>query len=376
MDTHIQTSTPQGSPILAYGEARGPRMGRRTRLVLIGLTMIVLIVGIPVVFLTSSLPFPERLSVLAAVRGGTALPEGFPRVWRETAAKSRLPLLLGLAWSNDRWEPFVVAFRFGARAGAHVVSKGVFIVQSDQPLTLASRARPFEIFRKMMPLTRYGVFVTFFAYLPSDESPIAISGPIEGNVWRTSVRLDPHETRELPAGDVAVDVSSLPEAWPFIRGALSDTGLQLNEDERPSVFSWTQATSALPLVVLRYDAPLSTSTLLSVAAATGKYDVARIQLPDGTLAEDLRLPIQLFASTSTNEWGVVTGTTIRMDRTSIAIQGEVPLPSPTGACDAGRTVMRLSRRAIAPILQRLSLPLEPRADVTIGEKDGNMRICW
>jgi hypothetical protein len=180
--------------------------------------------------------------------------------------------------------------------------------------------------------------------------------------------------REILDGDISVDISALPETWPFLQNILNEMGLHL--DQVPETFTWTNTSSSFPFVTVDFgEASPSTSTVLAFASIAGLYDIERIQLTDGSYVEGLLRPNSLFSSSSTYSWSVSTNTTVQINTHSATIEQKSTHLPQTHLC-SGRPIARLNETALRLIADRLRINYTDLTNLEFLIEGGFIKICW
>ena len=373
MEPQIYSNLPGSSPLLAYGEARGPNMRPKLLAILAGSLVVgALVVGIAL-FLRMPVAFPTDAPLIMVVHGGIALPESFPTMWRDAAKQSSQPVLVGLARTENGFQPFALLPRWSNMPSANNVVEGATKIVSDVPLPLMRDLRMRDLSSLFFKLFRHPAYVQVSAN--GNIHDRTMSGSLDGKTWRTETKLAVTSPRVLPDGDISLDLASLPDAWPAINDALARSGFLLDAKEMPGALGWTMTTGSSPILTLQYDDGLSTSTLLAVAAATGIYDEHPSILADGTYVAELRLPftaIQALETATSSD-----STPLRLEGTTLYIGNKDETAHIEPICLAGRAIMRFSERALQnmtfafPFLESFQVQ-----DVEIVENDGKLVVCW
>lgn len=372
MDATIQTNTPQGSPILAYGEVCPPKFGSPRHWFGIVLACIVVLCSFFVAALFFSVPFPGQAVVLIGLHGKSSLTDPLPRIWQHTAETTSVPFVAGIVKQHGEWIPFTVTFRGFGNAGAWLQSAGPFVVRAETPITLEPTAIK-DILSPIMKLGRHSATLL----INGDNIDPAFSGTLRGTVDGTILTTDKGVATpsniSLGNGDVVANLNALPESWQFIRESLMDVGVAL--DEMPSSIAWTETTVTLPELDLVYDTGPSTGTILSLATLAGQFDTERIQLPDGTVAEDLRLPAHALTGTSTLRWDVSSSTSIWINGPEAHIQTGAIRPQTSRICP-GTLLAQFSQHAIENVAERLNIPNDGLRTLQLVALDDRLVICW
>jgi len=381
MDTEIQTSTPPGSPLLAYGESRRSRIPGRLIIFCVASVVVFGLLAALIGAFVFTVELPKNTVLLAAFHGQSQLPDPLPRIWQHTAETSKLPFIAGIAQTDTGWTPFTITLRGFANAGGWTHGASLFALHADTPIETKSTHRAYEIGPPIIQLWKHEVYVI----LSTSASPLSqnsadlIRGSIDQNIWKTSARITSHATDELVAGDLSIDLTAFPESWPLSRDALKDTGIDI--DQMPETLSWTAASGTLPTLVMTYGpASPSTSTILGLAAATGQFDTAQVQLPDKTMAEDLRLPRSLLSSTTSAPWEIrptaATSTPHMLIEPHLASIVFGTATQPLLSLCSGRIIGFLNSSAIQTIAQRLGILFESDRSIELMEDEGHLSICW
>lgn len=374
-DAEIHPELPLGSPILAYGTSRPPRV--RRMLLAIAAGIFVVLAGAIAWLWTAKTRMPDRVVSIAAVRAGTQLPDGFPLAWKD-ATRDGASSLLGFVLTEHGLEPF--ALTLGSPSGAAPVSamkNGRFTVLSEQPIAVwrdAPLTEPLALLLK-----------TLFhpAYLRVDPSAFGvdenhlIEGPIDahGN-WNTNTKISGASPQELPSGNIAIDASAFPEAWPIILRELRDRNFDFEPDASPVAIGWSVSSGTTPLIDLRFAHDVSSSTILSFASAAGLHDVASFKLLDDTVVDELRLPENRLASTSSDALRTGEGSHLEISGTRLSVVPDAPAPTPASPCSEGRPLLRVSREAIDAALFTSGVPLvHPFQNIEAVELNGKLQIC-
>lgn len=373
MEPEIYSNLPGSSPLLAYGEARGPNLGPKLLAILAGSLVVgAFLVGI-VLFLRLPVPFPKDAPLVMAVHGGIELPDNLPTLWRDAVKQSSQPVLVGLARTENGFQPFALLPRWSNMPSSNSVVEGVTKIVSDVPLNLSHDLRARDLSSFLLKLFRHPAYAQISA--TGNIHDRTMSGSLDGKTWRTETMVTGSSPRALPDGDISVDLASLPDAWPAINDALARSGFLLDTKEMPSALGWTMTTGSTPILALQYDDGLSTSTLLAIAAATGVYDEHPSILPDGTYIAELRLP---FTAIQALETATSSGLTpLRLEGTTLYIGDRKETAHIEPICQEGRPIMRFSE----PAMQNMAFAFAflesfQVQDVEMVESGGKLVVCW
>jgi len=318
---------------------------------------------------------PASTILTVALHGNKPLQDPIPRIWQNTADTSWAPFIAGIAKTNTGWQAYTITLRGMGNAGTWTHGSGPFVIHANAPLKLVKR-RITRIASLIARLKSHEAVATLDGSAIDPSFNGTISGTIDGNIWTTDATIPKGSSKKLPKGDLAIDFVSLPGSWPFIQNALKDQGINLIQ--MPKMLGWSPSTGTLPTLTLDFgiSAP-STSTILSLAAAAGRFDTSRLFLPDGTIAEDLRLPLHLLTSTSSMTWTAETGTIVHVGPHAASIDTSTTFPNspPLEDCP-GKGIARLSMRALQTIANHLGDPLNGLASLELIRKNGILEICW
>ncbi|GEM_PF-4993043 len=372
---NIRADLPAASPLLAYGETRQivPAIAWWALLCL-GIT---LILSSGVFLALWRIDVPEHLVAIAILRGDTKLPDAFPRVWRNTLQGSRWPVFFGLTRESERITPFAFACRpFSCR-----------------PTRLKPPVRPTPTKPTARLISWWSRLVFNRAYLQLDTQALTsdptvsniISGPIDDQgQWKTDFRLPTGDLSQLPVGTIAINLDTLPEAWPRLSAALQLRGFKLDLQDTPTAFGWTFSSSTHPNLELVFAHGYTSSTVLSFAAAAGLVETAAYHLPDATVVEELRLPMQTLASHPASikirEFKLADGERLEVKKNRLVLYDEVRARPVKHAmhdsCQSGRPIARFISPAIERLAELLGFPTStPWNTLQINEVGGRMWVC-
>lgn len=372
MEANIQTNTPQGSPILAYGEVCPPTFGSPRHWFGILLACIVALCGLFVATLFFKIPFPEQVVALVVLHGKSPLSDPLPRIWQNTSETTSFPFIAGIVKQNGEWKSFTITFRGFGNAGAWTKDAGPFVLRSDSPLVLEQTTIQ-NILAPILKLGRHSAVLQ----INGDQIHPTFSGTLRGTIDGTTLTTDHNihspSSSPLRDGDIVANLNALPTSWPFIKESLASSGIPL--DEMPSSIAWTKTTSSLPELDLFYDAGPSTGTILSLAVVAGQFDEMRIQLPDGSVAEELQLPTHVLTGTSSLRWDTSTGASIWIEGNAAHIQTGALRPHIPVTCP-GRLLAQFSRQALQDMAERLNFPKESMRELQLVDQDGQLVVCW
>ena len=333
------------NPIFAFGLTPPISFRRKLLLLLASLASVSVIAFILIGKTTVSVP--ERVVLIAAIRGGTPLPNGLPRTWMSVKEHKKFPSLVGLALQDKRLVPF--AF--------HPGQQGLLTFESEIPISRPSR----------MPLAQIlwllGHTIVAHGYLQLDGShfderlAFHLAGPIDrSGTWRTDARLSPAPSQALPSHEVAINLDALPDAWPLIQSVTREEGFLLDESERPALFGWTSASSSIPIVELHFTTKPSATTTLAFASAAGLSESVRTKLPDDVVVEELHKPTFVLQATSPVLIALESGLQLSITDQTLATVSSEKI-SPVSPCDArGRPILHISGSALQSLFRTFQLP--------------------
>lgn len=380
MSADIHSEIPNASPILAYGESRTHGAGRRLVVgVIAALVVICVFIGAwSYGHIVGDVP--EHIAVLAAVRGGAALPSASPELWKNAVQGSKLPVMIGLAKTDTRWEPFAIVPQSSASSFPfHEPVFSFFSIVSDRKLDRHAQLHLSAFTFVELAAERHDAYLRMFIgeIFPGNDD--ILSGNIDHGVWETDLRA-PATSDGLPATDIAIDMTALPGAETSIRDMLSREGLVWTDDAKDPLrsfgVSWSDTGSRLLTFGFGSQKP-SSSTLLSLAASAGIADVEKIALPDSTTLDDLRLPQRFFDQTSSTRWTITTGTELELASSSIRIGDlQIQQKPQERVCDADNVLAHFSSLALQKLENGADfLALASLRTLDVVSKDGRIAFC-
>ena len=324
METFIQTSTPHTNA------------AQKLLAILAGVFVVIVIGGI--LALQRHIPLPERVVVLAVVRGKTHLPEGIPIVWKRAIEHTYAPTLIGIAMVYGRPSPFALTMSRIMDPMIRIERSGLLTFVSDREIPRTSSMTLGAAFLLALRTLTSPAHLMIDLHALDERLRDRMQGPVDGlGIWKTNVQLPSKPYVELPLGDVAVDLETFPEAWPILAAVSRDAGFSFAFEDRPSRIGWTSASDSTPIVDLEWASPIATSTQFALAASAGFSTVAPYRLSDGVVVDELRLPSTL-----------PTSSVILTDRrfATTLIENAHPIR----ACQDGRPVFRLANDALYKVL--------------------------
>lgn len=366
MEPEIFTTTQQASPLLAYGTNRSPWNPQRIGLAVVAFGVLVISV---VWALKATIRIPDRIPLLAVVRGGIPLSDRLPLSWRDAVSGSKLPVVLGVAVTDDGAVPFALAV--GARTSTATQERaGALTFLSERRI---ERRRVMHLNWLLAGFARV-ISSPAFARIELSAIDPSFAWRIDARLqrdgsWTTDVPLPIGQPTELPPGAFSMNTDAVPEAWPLVRDALRTAGFDLTGSERPSSIGWTPTASSTPFVEMRFAQAPASSTIMAFAAAAGIFDTAPYRLPDGTVLEEFKRPTD-----PSNAW---VGQVIL----SPNILATVPRTTQEqltdmNFCTNGRQIALLRQQIIDEIQWRAGLSFRlPISQIQINEAGGRAILC-
>ena len=285
MDVDIISTTPTGSPLLAYGTSNTfPERGKFFAM-LAAAIILILVVGISIYSVSKKITVPSDPIIVAIVPSGTHLPDSVPAAWKQATANSAFPVILGASIRRGQMVPFAAYLGLTAPAGSIADKQWPFIILTDHPLT-DLQTKPWPVSELMFALVKpSGMSLQVRPSALGFKLP-DITGPITSDGWVTSLAA-PTSTSGLPNGDISIDLSALPDAAGPLKEALASTGIALPTD-LPAMTAlaveWPSATTTGLRLDLQSQPSSSTSDILQ----HGTMTIARpYTLPDGTVVQDM-----------------------------------------------------------------------------------------
>lgn len=353
MDVDIRTTTPNGSPLLAYGTASSfPGPGGWLRYAAIA-AVVLLILGGTVLAVTAKLQVPQNPLLIAVIPGHTALSDKLPEIWRKETAQTALPILIGASVRDGKLIPFAVTLGLRKTFTLHIDEAGV--------QTQAWAAT--DLLGHLLSRTKGHLLVRPSALgLPLSD----IAGDLTANGWETTLSV-PAPSGPLPPGDVAIDISSMPEAAEPIEHALEGIGYGLPSDlPQPKSLAWQWSSSTANGLRLDFASPVASSTsamLERIAVPTTRA----YTLQDGTLMQEyIDEGSSISSSTAYGAW--------QADGLAWQSPDFDGSRSHDGSCPQGAPILRLDERALTHISRSTSLFI-PFTRLEAASLKGKLLIC-
>jgi hypothetical protein len=367
MDNVIRDSSiPSGSVILAYGAPSPRSRSPKILALLAGIFGLLIVIGSVVGFLSSHAWLPNNTAVIAYVTASAKLPDFVPQEWIAAQKTSRpFPSFVGLRKTEDgALLPFAIVPRWTKGVSSHTTIFWKTLgaddagVESKTVSDLALRSTDY--------LGGSWLLVTPSSLL-ADSGDAPIGGQLQKKRWETNVRIEKpkRDTRSF-VGDSYLDLRVVPGAWTTLAQSLAALELRPTEEMNADVIRWTHGVTGTALA-LDFAEPMTSSTQISVAAAFGLYDEEALTLADGSTIIEHREPVRLLASSTSNEWKLDDGSTLRL------LPNEVRYETGVAAWNETRLPDSCPGRLTAAF--RLDLPGLP-STVFFVEDRGEMVACW
>ena len=376
----IRESAPSSSVILAYGTA-GRRPSWKTGVLV---AVILLVMSFTGAFLwtlfSSSVPIPAATSVLIKLPASEKLADDAPAIWREAKDHSGpFPILVGRTMSSDGLsKAFAITprlFKTGD-ARAHrwiwqVLSEDLALETTTTRLTALSRN----------PLSRSWMRIWPDNLGSGSVFPVtSVGGSLNETAWNTDLPApEGIASKQTLSGQNFLNLRALPGAWTYVTAILRASGYDLQDAEMPANVEWTKGKAGGVSAALHFDGPLALSTKAHFVGAAGIYDRTETLLGDGSVVENLDLPIELLKNSSSTSWTSTDGRRVAFDGNSVYF-GEISLTTSTKdipkACQA-HVIAAFDRTDLGSFFA--SLGILSTADVqTIywTEKNKKTSICW
>jgi len=375
MDQEVPTVLPSGNHLLGFGENKQPpwlKLG-------LALLSVLLVCGAAVFFVDrwvlKGISLPEQTPVLIAVRGQTELPEVLPRLWREAARATHLPLLLGLAKTENGWVPFAITSRFAGVSAPFRQAAGLAEVWSEQPLELKRQAEPWQLAKAAFSLCLHPAFLTADLGFFDNAQGRLVSGPVDGNSWRTDFSLPAGVAVNATDEDVVLDLAAFPEAWPAVISAMKVWGFEFDSLPRPEAIGWKYTDKARPDIRLDFSTPPATSTVLALAGSVGIFDISPYGLADNTQAEEMRLPLVYFQSMTSTQAQNPEWKSFWLKNENLVVSERSEAVPSTESCASGGLVFKLSRNAVNEIFKTLGIFGQASFNLEFHNTDNKLLVC-
>ncbi len=375
-DPVILTSTPQGSPILAYGSisSSGSSTPKSWKWLAILATAVVVIVGLGWAVLESKLPVPTETFAFAYLSSKIALPAEAPSAWREAQRQTgHFPLFVGLARNADG-QPVAFAIRHKAL--------GWELVQDDNslpttPKTLGSALSSWKTLLSPAWLT---VWPGKLLGTSTGTDLPTLSGPIEQGQWKTDAQAPSGLIKGVSRllGQNYLRLRAVPQAWSSIQGMLTNSGYDLGLDTPPDTLTWSFTSGTELSLGFSYDEQPSTTTLSQIGAAAGLVDRLSVTLPDGTSDIEESLPERLFSESTSTHWTSARGTEMSIQGNTIVLGSAAGLEEgvdvPMG-CKT-KTLAVFSGMSLNSLFTAMGLPTARVSAVAAHDDGGHLTFCW
>lgn len=372
MEQPLNIELPQANHLLGFKEDRRPSRLRLWLTILISLMLGGTAVFLVAKMILDDIRLPQSTIAWAALRRGSELPEGSPRIWREAAKDTRWPIILGVARDEQGWIFFTVTNRWNDKFEAVKKYSGPLVLASDRGLADQGLGTKAAI-QAASSLLVHPAFAQLELSRLDPTLDFTLAGPVDGRIWRTNLPLKQTETLLPTDKEVSLDLETWPEAWPIVNSNLKQL-LNGNEvAERPSFISWTVASDTARSIDLGYSQPPATSTIYNLAGAMGLYDEADLALPDGSNLIELRWPAKKLEGTQFdfNTPGL-TVVGLRNENLTFSKQNH---PEQTSRCGAGKTTAHFSGSVMDKIAGAVANSAFPEG-ITMLEDAGYLKICF
>lgn len=377
----IHSSTPNGSPILAYGESSAPRTKRAWFwLVIIGLVLTIFM-SIAWIVVHAPLPVPNTTSILAFVSAKTPLPADSPSLWKEARRRAgRFPLFVGYVRSNDGRElPFAIVHTFTLRS-----SSGSWfwqlIQEESTSFTLASPRKVAASWTEYLSPAWLRVWPNHLFPSSALEDLPSFGGPLSRGQWHTDLPA-PFDLKDLRhiQGQTYLRISAIPRAWPILQQLFGGFGYDLPADLLPSSVEWTATASGTKPTVAATFESAPTSTLVRIAATAGLVDRVTTKLPDGTLAVYEGYPDALLRESTTSSWETPSGEIFSLQGSTVIFGDSTHFQEAFQLPEACRTdVLAVFREeSLKSILKSAGLlSTPPISTLIVHQEKSRLTICW
>ncbi|MFH1620480.1 MAG: hypothetical protein ABIB04_00135 [Patescibacteria group bacterium] len=372
MEPEIFSTLPTGNPILAYGTSGRFNKTKAIKIItaIFGALLCAALIWFIFYF---SFPFPSQTVLLMATKNNGAF-NSTPNIWGRAAQNNIRPLVLGMAWTDKGFVPFVITLRKGALAAEYKYDVGPVNILSDEPLALESKRKTKDILGLVLKLAgdNQGFLVVDGGIFLGEKWPI-ISGPISDGIWKTDLDLSAPQI-DLPKGDVAINTKILPQAWPPIRNALEMSGLVNLPSDTPSLVAWHVNNTTIGSLELQYENNIPQTALQQMSAAAGIYSVKIISLPDGNVAEEFELPNDSLSTntTSSGDYRLLTTTNtllLSFNNASDKVDTDI-------GCQLDDSILNIKGEALELLMDRLKIPTSIQFSAfEAASQNGNLIFC-
>ncbi|MCC7357468.1 hypothetical protein IT408_03100 [Candidatus Uhrbacteria bacterium] len=373
MENDIQNAISKASPISAYGINKLPQGPRILRM--IGyIFLIFCIVGILCIFLIQ-IPVPEKTIALGFIKSGTKLSEKLPLSWRESIEPSFFPIIIGLSSKEEQYEPFAIIPRIQPTSGLHRQNFGFFSLISANPISQTTKK--LYTFLPLLWNLRHSPSA-FSLSLPVEKEQnltFVVTGPFEGHVWKSTIPLPITEQNKLPEYANAVNLAVFPEADQLIQTKLQK--LFNLPPEKIKMIAWESQNDALKSFELEFNkTDVPTTSAIAFLGAFGVQDQVKLNLADGTVIDEYRLPTNIFTSaSSTTKWQTGSSTTVSIHGASITYTTNEKLQTSIPTCP-GTPVFRFNQQSLEQIAKELQFSIYQSPTYLTGSiMDNKLILC-
>lgn len=380
----IHNTTPSGSALLAYGENK--TMSRFLMALMLSCAILITLIGVMVYAIgKNAIPLPDDTFLLAYARSGISLPNGSPEIWKNAIAASKhSPVFLGLSRTDEgRNVAFTISLRrvWSAKGTAY----GIWSFQSDRqgspatPVNIRSIVNNWSDYTAPAWLQIWPGRISAFASFGFDED-LRIGGPFSGAALKTGIRIA-GQTVETDGyrGDNFIRASAFPGAWPRIEPILRSQGLQIFLDNPPSVVAWKKNQNQKTSFYFEFDEPLATTTKSLIAGGYGLTDQGAYSLYDGTILNEMRLPIDAISQSTSQTWELEGGEIIQFKENTATLGNFVPFEEARSApanCK-GAVIAAFDGKTTSNLIRQLGIVLESGAGgIVLTENSGRLNVCF
>jgi hypothetical protein len=305
MENQIQTSLPNGSPIVAFGTQGS--VGRGFAPWMWGVIgAVVVFVIFFIIVLSLRVPFPKDVRLRAYLGKDAKISDRYPTLWRLANGSHVIPRIIGF-YSEDN-KTYAIVPRWQSMPGFTRTNFLAFSLITDEAVELQSES----ILRQIPILFKVSKHEAFLELTLPD---VTLAGPFDGHTWKTDLAVNQAPSGELPEGDIAVDFQVFPQAWPQIQQTLAQQGWMIHD--QPQRIGWSQ-TEGLPEFSLIYANNVPTTTALSLMSAGGLHDTTKLALPDGEVVSEFTEPTSQIRQEA--DWELASGTHLLIKQGTISIQ--------------------------------------------------------
>ncbi len=383
-DQIIHDSTPKGSALLAYGVSKN-RSGLWIAIISAAILLAGIIFGIIVSLWQNSFPLPSNTYLLAYVRPGTDIPESAPVLWQDNLKKSpHSPIFLGLAQLDDgKVSPFTVSIRgIGSNNG---ITSGIWNLESDREddrvefVAIRSLVEGWSDYAARAWIQLWPGKIDAWSNA-GFETDLRVGGTISDSVIKTNLQLPNQITQENGyRGDNFIRASAVPGSWLLIEPILRAQGLGVFLDTPPRAVAWANTDDKTTSFYFEFDGTLTSSTRSLIAGGYGLTNDRQYSLPDGTVLNELRLPMNAIAQSTSQTWDLPGGKALQF-KSNTAILGDSnafdEIHQLLGACK-GTAIAAFDKKTTSNLVKQIGLMTETESEGIIFIEDGGyLSVCF